>query len=242
MSEVEECKSEAEVLSIMNNLPLGLLEAYNSWMARLHRLGPLLKERIFKVLHWICIAYRPLSIDEVAGALLVSRDPALPGERDRTRNLVTDIIDICSPIVQKDENGFLRFIHITAQHYLLDELSEFFISTQQAHLDIALSYVLDLTTALKPNPTNIGSLDGDDRKQLVSIASFGLRTYGDHYWVEHVAAYFATLLEDNEEGMELLMALRRLSRAIKSYEGNLNNLGGRLESANGPRSPELKHL
>lgn len=263
-SSLEDCASEIEFDSRINDLPLGLNEAYGRILDRINRLNPLTKERALRVLYWVCLAYRSVGIDEVADALALKPGQTELSRRTRIQNVDRDILDVCAPIVERTKNGCLEAVHLSAKEYLIDAQSGHFVKTQRAHFDIAFSCVVNLTSALTVVPKFCGSTTEEDLERLVVAGSFGLQAYSHQHWADHVIAFFESRLNHNmdseqicasggphvKDTTKILDALKDLSRVLKSYGHPYDGLA----SLSGPlpvleclkniqqRPPEIEYL
>lgn len=63
-----------ELLSALDNLPVGLHEIYERVLNRTNRYPPKKRALIFQMLQWITCSLRPLSVGEMTEALAIDFD------------------------------------------------------------------------------------------------------------------------------------------------------------------------
>ena len=246
---LEDCSSEFEFESRMEDLPDGLDEAYRRILNQLRKLSPLAMERAFKVLHWVCVAYRSVKIDEIADALPLQPGQTELSKKTRIQNKDRDIVDICAPLLEKNKNGFVEAVHFSAREYLLHSQSGPFIEVARAHFDIAFSCIANLTSALKFVPKHSGTITETELERLVSMGSFGLQSYGHQFWADHIAAYLQLPATENERSERLIEALQRFLGVLKAHDSYSCNSTTLSTLGKGPQSldklrqwPAILHL
>ncbi|KAL8824557.1 MAG: hypothetical protein Q9191_004972 [Dirinaria sp. TL-2023a] len=237
-TELEDCSSEAEFESSLENLPNGLGEAYCRILDRLRTLSPLAKDRAFRVLYWVCVAYRSVNIDEIADGLQLRRGQIELNKKTRIQNKDRNIVDLCAPLLEKTKNGFVEAVHFSAREYLLHSQSGPFVDVAQAHFDIAFSCVANLTSALKFVPSHDGAITEAELERLVSMGSFGLQSYGHQFWAEHVVAYFQAAATEDERSRELIGTLQRFLGVLKAYNSHSDSSITLSILGKGPKSLE----
>ena len=246
MNGLQECSSEAEFKSRMDDLPDGLDEAYGRIITRLHGLNKAAKEKALKVLHWVCVARRSVTIDEIADALPLRCGQTELSKETRISNKQKDIVDICAPLLEKTKNGLVEAVHFSAKEYLLHSQSGHFVDIAQAHFDIAFSCVVNLTSALKLVPKHNKSMTDTELERLVCMGNFGLHSYGHEYWAEHVTAFFEADSGSNDKSEELSQALQRFIGVLKAHDSFSYNSITELNLVEAPQGiqqqPALHHL
>ncbi|OQD95097.1 hypothetical protein PENSOL_c022G07167 [Penicillium solitum] len=134
-SQLRDWKSPKQLEKAINSTPPGLDKTYDrEWMGISH-LSEDNRERSIALLRWAAFALRPLSVCEMAGALLISADcdevrfEEVPGRinenyiRTEMMELCGSLIDIRSPEVECDPwSRTVHLAHFTVKEYLLCNL------------------------------------------------------------------------------------------------------------------------
>ncbi|MCJ1385511.1 hypothetical protein MMC17_008634 [Xylographa soralifera] len=210
---LEQQSSELDFEDAIEKLPDGLDEAYRRILSHIQSLNPMVQQRALRVLFWVCVAYRPVKIHEVADGIVLRPGQTVLDKRTRISDLDRDVLEICAPIVGTSSSGFLDVVHFSAKEYLLDSQSGSFIQVAEAHFAIAFSCITNLTatTAILSSPRFNKEVTQSEIEGLVVKGSYGLQNYGYHFWAEHVQAYFDNCKGQEEHSTKLLKALEALS-------------------------------
>jgi hypothetical protein len=218
----------ADLEAAIDALPDGLDEAYGRILERIRTLKSPLKERIFRILFWVCAKLRPVSIYEVADGLSLKPGRTTLNKENKIRDIKRNILELCAPIVETRDRGIIDVVHFSAKEYLLNEQSGPFIDIAQAHLDIAFSCVSNLKSAFILVPRLSGGVNDLQIDNLIVQGCFGLQKYGHQFWAEHVLAYLEKITVLGDRSMPLTDALQLFSRIRKdssaqheSYAGNI---------------------
>ena len=206
--------SETELEQAVDELPDGLEEAYGRILFQINSLGSKYKDRVFNILFWLCTAYRPITIDEVADGIVLHTGQRELSKRTRSNNLRRDIVDLCAPLLEVSRTGVLDLVHFSAKEYLIDRQSGPFIDIARAHLSVALSCIINLTTSLDLIPRHDHVSDSDLESRVVK-GTFGLQSYAHNYWAEHTASYFTRTADLDSECGSLISALQDFSLVCK---------------------------
>lgn len=83
-------------------------------MDRLKALGGQSNKRAIKILQWMVCARRPLQIAELQNALVFDEDNFEITDKNM---LPQAVVYICKPLIQKQANSTVTFIHFTVQEY-----------------------------------------------------------------------------------------------------------------------------
>ena len=205
--------SEFEFENAINQLPEGLDEAYGRILSRIDSLRPAqLRQRAFSILYWVCAARRPISLHEVADGIVLHPSQTVLNRRTRSNNPNRDIIELCAPLMEKLKDGVLDLVHFSAKEYLIHEHSGPFVDLTKAHLSIALSCVINLTSCLDLVPWNGNSISEGELESRVAQGYYGLQSYGQEFWAEHVVAYLEKLRDRDVISRELISALETFSQ------------------------------
>ena len=219
--------SEAEVEHVICELPDGLDEAYGQILKRIESLNFTAKDRAFKILFWMCTIFRPVTIHEVGDGIVLTPRQRDLSKRTRTSNLQRDIVDLCAPLLERSSNGVLSLVHFSAKEYFINEKSGPFLDVAKAHLSIALSCIINLSTSLDIIPRHTHTSNDLEIEKRILKGNFGLHSYGHDFWAEHTASYLIGAGDLNIEAPELLSALEDLSHVLKhqSCSSNLTSSG-----------------
>ena len=236
--------SEADLEEAIYKLPDGLDEAYGRILSRIHGLNPTEKDRAFRILFWVCTAYRSVTIHEVADGITLKPGQTSLNKKTRPQNLDRNILDICAPFLERSNRGILDMVHFSAREYLLDPQSGPFIDAGQAHFNIAFSCIINLTSTLNIVPRYNGGNSESHFQAMLVQGAFGLQQYAHQYWAEHAIAYFQKMQQPDEQGWVLLGAFDSFLKIFKRSEPdhaklqlsksgkNLNHLSASLRNLN----------
>lgn len=207
--------SEYEVEQAIDRLPDGLDEAYGQILSRLSSLSSGERDRAFKILFWVCVAYRPVSIHEVADGIVLHPQQTILSRKTRSRQVDRDIVDLCAPLLEKSDSGALGLVHFSAKEYLVNQQSGPFINKAEAHLFIAVSCMINLTTCLDLIPGFRDGFSGMEEEIAVVQGRYGLQAYGSQFWAEHIMAFLADNRNHDSKLEQLMGVLKGFSQAYK---------------------------
>ena len=210
--------SESGLEDAVDKLPDGLDKAYGRILSRIQVRDGRWKDRVFRILFWVCLAYRPVSIHEVADGITLKPDQTVLNKKTRPGNLDGSIVESCAPLLERSANGTLDLIHFSAKEYLLHAQSGPFVDQVQAHFHIALSCVINLNSALDVVPRYNNGRQESDFENSVVQAAYGLQAYGHQYWAEHTVAYLDSITDLDEQALTLVQQLHIFSRACKQLD------------------------
>ena len=203
--------SEFEFENAINQLPEGLDEAYGRILSRIESLRPAqLQQRAFSILYWVCAARRPILLHEVADGIVLHPSQTALNRRTRSQNPNRDIIEFCAPLLEMLKDGVLDLVHFSAKEYLIHEHSGPFVDLAKAHLSIALSCVINLKSCLDLVPCNVSGISEGELESRVVQGYYGLQSYGQEFWAEHVLAYLQKVGDRDGVSRELISALEAL--------------------------------
>ena len=208
--------SDFEFENAINQLPEGLDEAYGRILSRIESLRPAqLRQRAFSILYWVCAARRPILLHEVADGIVLHPSQTALNKRTRSNNPNRDIIEFCAPLLEMLKDGVLDLVHFSAKEYLIHEHSGPFVDLAKAHLSIALSCVINLKSCLDLVPRNLNGISEGELESRVVQGHYGLQSYGQEFWAEHVLAYLKKVGDPDGVSRELISALDSFSEAWK---------------------------
>ena len=210
--------SELEFRDAIDRLPEGLEEAYEVIQKRIDALRPIqLRQRAFRILYWVCAARRPILLHEVADGIVLHPGQTALNRMTRVKNPKRDIIDVCAPLLERPKNGVLEMVHFSATEYFLHEQSGPFIDAAKAHFNIAFSCIINLTSCLDLVPRATDGLSDEDLDSRVVQGCYGLHSYGQEFWSEHVLAYLGKVADGDADATELIRALEAFSQVWKHH-------------------------
>ena len=177
--------SEEDLEIAIDQLPDGLAEAYGRIIDRLRNLSPTEKDRAFRILFWVCTAYRSVSIHEVADGITLKPGRVVLNRKTRIQDFNGDILEICAPLLERSKGGALDVVHFSAKEYLLDKQTGPFVDIEQAHFNAAFACVVNLNSAISIAPRhNQGDPDEHFETMLVQ---------GTYYCVIRLVLPFSAL-------------------------------------------------
>ena len=208
--------SELDFESSINQLPDGLDAAYGAIKSRIDSLTPnLLRQRAFRILYWICVARRPISLYEIADGIVLHPGQTSLNRKTRSNNPVKDIVELCAPLLEKQKNGIVDVVHFSAKEYFIDVQSGNFVDVAKAHLNIAFSCVINLTACFDFVPRGTDGPSDQDLESRVVQGSYGLQSYAQDFWAEHVLAYLGEIEARETDAQNLISALETFSQVWK---------------------------
>ena len=174
--------SSSELSRTLEELPLGLNEAYQQAFERLDRASPRLRTFAITILSWTCCSARPMTAPELQDAL--SWDDELGTFSEAKKPYKEAIVGACSPLVEHIEaSGTLRLVHLSVQDFLCNRVQDLgsssmadtpLVSVEQAHCNAAkvcIEYLCLSGVA--------GVLDIDPDR-------FPFADYATLYWCQHL--------------------------------------------------------
>ena len=206
----------AELERAIEELPDGLDKAYGLILSRFRKLGPSLRTRVFRILFWVSVAYRPVSIYEVADGVALHPDQTVLSKKTKCQDVHRNIVEVCAPLLERAIDGVLDLVHFSAKEYLVHEQSGPFIDVAQAHFNIAFSCIVNLTSALVVVPRYGNDVSVADIENNVLQGSYGLQPYGHYFWAEHVLAYMEHAREPCPQLTTLVEALEAFSKVRRT--------------------------
>jgi ankyrin repeat protein len=113
----DECFTDADIQSAIENLPKDLNETYSLCLSRI---GDVQSHVASKVLSWLCVAAKPFKSRQLLEALAI--DP-LTGSLEREKiPLIQEVLRCCSNLVIRDERDHILLAHHSVRQYLHDVL------------------------------------------------------------------------------------------------------------------------
>lgn len=135
MEELSKKTTCTQILDALNEMPKDLPEMYSRILSMTEKSR---RPTLCKLLRWVTMAVRPLTIKELAAAMEIVHTEHLPGEQ-----IVLDYISMCGTMLQIND-GKVGFVHQSAIDYLLEGdsskdtvLEDFHITEGIAHSEMA---------------------------------------------------------------------------------------------------------
>ncbi|KAI6831312.1 hypothetical protein KC340_g7747 [Hortaea werneckii] len=186
MIELLKKKTATDVQRALYSLPKGLPGIYGRLVLQIeeeHRHTSLL------ILRWVTLAFRPLSLPELAAAVGTQTPPLLD-----PMQAIRDQISMCGALV-KVEGETASLVHSSARDYLLrsnrddDEILERFrIKPRQSHTELAaacVDYLVQTNDQYQEVPLNSTR---PTAQLLFRLRVFRLRDYAVEHWPDHAKA------------------------------------------------------
>jgi len=171
---LEQEVSDVEFEAAIERLPDGLHEAYGLIISRIRDMNPSVRNRVFKILSWVCVAYRQISIHEITDGIALNADQTILSKKTRITDPDRDIVDICAPLLEKSNNGTVDVVHFSAKEYLLHEQSGRFIDPRQGHFNVAFSCITNLATAVELVPEYKAEVSESNLEASAAQGRYGL--------------------------------------------------------------------
>ena len=204
----------------INQLPEGLDEVFFfRLLVIVDLLYTLLRQRAFSILYWVCAARRPILLHEVADGIVLHPSQKALNRRTRSNNPKRDIIEFCAPLLEMLKDGVLDLVHFSAKEYLIHEHSGPFVDLAKAHLSIALSCAINLKSCLDLVPCHGNGISEEELESRVVQGYYGLQSYGQEFWAEHVLVYLEKVRDQDGVSRELISALEAFSQVWKHRHG-----------------------
>jgi hypothetical protein len=152
---LRKCRTPNHVHDALRSLPKTLDETYDHILASVNETD---REYAFRALQWVAFAARPVSLEEVAEAMIIDlycEEPSL--NRGRELSDPHEIVDICASLVSLSEQTeapkkVLQLTHFSVKEHLVSstvregKVAWFSLQEDLAHESIAeccLAYLLD---------------------------------------------------------------------------------------------------
>ncbi|KAJ5619424.1 hypothetical protein N7510_003408 [Penicillium lagena] len=128
------------VLKALKSIPNDLNATYDEAMARIARQNEEERDLAYRILYWVTLAYRPITVQELCHALACEPDE---DEFDHT-NLISeeDIISVCTGLVTiEPHTNIVRMVHYSCQEYMDKILNDRFPESYQDLARTCLTYL-----------------------------------------------------------------------------------------------------
>lgn len=166
-----------QILDALNEMPKGLPSIYSRILSKKE------KERrpvLSRLLRWVTVAFRPLSVEELAVGMGIDDTEQLPRQQ-----ILIDYISMCGSILQIN-NDKIGFVHQSAIDYLLEKdlanhtvLKDFYINEESAHSEITgvcIDYLEGSVLHHKPLSKN----EALERSKIHPMFEYTLRNWFKH--------------------------------------------------------------
>ncbi|KAM7219578.1 hypothetical protein V8F06_004959 [Rhypophila decipiens] len=130
MDELSNAFSEGDAQQVLEEVPRGMECLYRRALASIQQaIRP--RALALTILEWSSCAMRPLTVQELAGALEIQLEDTFP-------NLANSINALCGQLVTVERSSRVQMIHETAREFITDNnlSSEFAVKRREAHTKI----------------------------------------------------------------------------------------------------------
>lgn len=215
--------SEMDFEEKIERLPDGLKEAYGQILSRFCDLACSLKERVFKILFWLCVSYRPVGLHELVDGISLKPGQTVLSSKTKSRNPSKHILEVCAPLIEISSNEKLDLVHFTAKEYVLHDQSGPFIESTKAHFSIAFSCITNLNSALNSFVPryNEGVTEAELENRVVQ-GHYGLHSYAHQFWAEHLMAFLEGSYDPDDEKKGLISILEAFSK-VRKYQADISS-------------------
>ncbi|KAB2109040.1 hypothetical protein AG0111_0g2533 [Alternaria gaisen] len=179
------------------NMPHSLHDFYSRIVHRIMLYPIQSRERTINILKWMMCSKRPLRVTELQDAIVFASGAVSLSERSK---LPPDIVDLCKPLIQTDDNGQISFVHFTVQEYLTKSN---FISLRGAESCTTITCLNYLTFSLNLSNSNVPA-----RQKAVDVGRclYSLQPYVHEHWLDHLLAFAAEVPQSKDRQLEAFLA------------------------------------
>ncbi|RFU32974.1 hypothetical protein B7463_g3376, partial [Scytalidium lignicola] len=178
MNELSQKMTCSEVLETLEDLPKGLSPIYSRMLLQINSRR---RQTSAKILRWVTMALRPLSLQELAAAVSIQSSSTLIN----AERAILDEITLCG-LFLKVQGQEVSLVHQSAKDYLMREevesnpvLEEFRIKPERAHLELART-CFDCVSQSSLQNARLSITDGSQ------VPGSPLLSYAVFHWPEHV--------------------------------------------------------
>ncbi|RYO63735.1 hypothetical protein AA0116_g4050 [Alternaria tenuissima] len=179
------------------NMPHSLHDFYSRIVHRIMLYPTQSRERTINILKWMLCSKRPLRVIELQDAIVFASGAVSLSERSK---LPPNIVDLCKPLIQTDDNGQISFFHFTVQEYLTKSN---FISLRDAESCTTITCLNYLTFSL--NLSN-SSIPTTQKAVDVGRCLYSLQPYVHEHWLDHLLAFAAEVSRSTDQQLEAFLA------------------------------------
>jgi ankyrin repeat protein len=178
--ELMQKRTWTEVFDALKTLPSGLPAIYSRM---LHQIPARHRKISSKILQWVTMAFRPLTLLEIALAIGLKS----PSSSISLEHAIMDEVILCGSFLKVHESE-VTLIHQSVRDYLLDETQHtdlvpetFWIKPNEAHFDMA-------QTCLRYIQQSILRRESLDIDKLPGLRESPLLRYAALHWLKHAAS------------------------------------------------------
>jgi ankyrin repeat protein len=167
------CGTLKALREALHTLPTSLDETYSRI---LDEIEPAQADNATRILSWLCFAFRPLALDEIAESLAIDFEN---NEYDATQKLqdLEDVLSICGSLVVRANDSTLKLSHYSVKEYLI---SDRLLGSKNSgfHMNPTLSDAnITQTCLIYLQNRSFGGTFG--------LGSDSLTQYATEFWIEH---------------------------------------------------------
>ncbi|KAH2625825.1 hypothetical protein KXW54_006539, partial [Aspergillus fumigatus] len=158
----------------LKTLPSNISEAFAGTMSRIEQQPKALSEQAAKIIAWVYLAERPLTVDELLCSLAVrDGDTVFDG---RGMPIKKTLLNSCHGLTTIDtETSTIRLVHYSLEEYLHQQQQVFGLTKAQWHSKIARTCL----TVLNIPSTRAGD-DLDQNSSAITCLSYAAKQWGHH--------------------------------------------------------------
>ncbi|KAJ5924217.1 hypothetical protein N7466_008404 [Penicillium verhagenii] len=196
-------KSQKKIEETINSTPAGLEHIYERNWQKISRFSEEDRERTISLLRWAAFALRPLTVNEMTGAVLVSSDSDevqlddLPDNVDEDY-INTEILGLCGSLIeiripQKDSHVGLRTVHLA--HFSVKQYLLFNLPTQgkplqmnsmsKGEAEVVQSTILARLCLCFIDYQHVWTENADENEDTSALTAF--RNYAAGAWFKHAS-------------------------------------------------------
>jgi hypothetical protein len=173
---------------IFNTTPVGLQQMYDRILSQITSMDDASKQLATTIFSWIAYAREDLSADEISD--VVGSEAEDEDSSERKEYIDRAVIVVCCGLIEKRQNGTLRFIHLTAKEHLLTQSlgkgSTLILSSLEAHIEIARRCLSYLLFSVPAQPLSGRLSVAADYRSL--RCQYPLLSYSATHWPRHLAS------------------------------------------------------
>lgn len=157
----------------LNSLPKGLDEMYNKTLERIARQRPDDVKYAHRALSWVCLAARPLDLQELRHAVSIERGQAVVQQGSDFLIKTETMLSICGGLLMCDANGRVRFIHYTAGGFVRTNQQTILPQAVSLMAHASLAYVEEIVNYRN----NLSDDDGALSRYIKQYTPYQIRNY-----------------------------------------------------------------
>ncbi|KAF4982167.1 hypothetical protein FZEAL_2144 [Fusarium zealandicum] len=242
LKELAQCHSKKEINEILEEVPKGMESLYKRILDSMSQATR--GKRLAKaILMWAACAIRPMTIEELNGALRLDIDDSFP-------RLEKSIAALCGQLVVVDKFDRVQMVHETARRFLLSSgfESEFSLDKVKAHTRMAqISLTYFVGEEMQPPRTNPRRSSAGITTRRLDFAAYACTAYSYHLSKADPLSLETFLLVEKFlksnvlAWIETIADSRNLNQLIRASK-HLETYGIACAVSRPPLDPRIKHI